>query len=159
MALMFVALAAFEHRLSASHLRSDGRFGNRAARAGAGIRSDYRRRQEDELTADVFCRAGISISEVLVKTQAPDVLTKVIFNWPAPFVTNVFSLTMSLYWTAFVLQIFSGEELAMWWAFPSPCDAIYPGAPPRSVEHRNDLDICNRRQDLHFSGHCSHRGT
>src|SRR6266849_4599252 len=47
-----------------------------------------------------FVASGISMSEVLVKTEAVDTLTKVIFNWLAPFVTNVFSSTMALYWTA-----------------------------------------------------------
>jgi hypothetical protein len=60
-----------------------------------------------------FVAAGISMSEVLVKTQAVDTLTKLIFNWLDPFVTNVFSTTMALYWTAFLYHIFSGQEVAM----------------------------------------------
>jgi di/tricarboxylate transporter len=60
-----------------------------------------------------FVAAGISMSEVLVKTEAVDSLTKVIFNWLEPFVTNVFSSTMALYWTAFIYHIFSGQEVAM----------------------------------------------
>jgi len=60
-----------------------------------------------------FVAAGISMSEVLVKTEAVDTLTKVIFSWLDPFVTNVFSATMALYWTAFVYHIFSGQEVAM----------------------------------------------
>jgi len=60
-----------------------------------------------------FVAAGISMSEVLVKTEAVDTLTKVIFNWLDPFVTNVFSTTMALYWTAFIYHIFSGQEVAM----------------------------------------------
>jgi sodium-dependent dicarboxylate transporter 2/3/5 len=60
-----------------------------------------------------FVAAGLSMSEVLVKTHALDILTQLIFNWLSPFVTSVFSLTMSLYWTAFFYHIFSGQELAM----------------------------------------------
>jgi len=60
-----------------------------------------------------FVAAGISMSEVLVKTEAVDILTKVIFSWLDPFVTNVFSSTMALYWTAFIYHIFSGQEVAM----------------------------------------------
>ena len=60
-----------------------------------------------------FVAAGISMSEVLVKTQAVDTLTKLIFSWLDPFVTNVFSTTMALYWTAFIYHIFSGQEVAM----------------------------------------------
>jgi sodium-dependent dicarboxylate transporter 2/3/5 len=54
-----------------------------------------------------------SMSEVLVKTGAVDTLTKVIFSWLDPFVTNVFSSTLALYWTAFVYHIFSGQEVAV----------------------------------------------
>jgi anion transporter len=60
-----------------------------------------------------FVAAGISMSEVLIKTQAVDTLTKVIFSWLDPFVTNVFSSTMALYWTGFVYHIFSGQEVAV----------------------------------------------
>jgi sodium-dependent dicarboxylate transporter 2/3/5 len=60
-----------------------------------------------------FVAAGFSMSEVLMKTEAVEVLTKVIFNWLDPLVTNVFSSTMALYWTAFIYHIFSGQEVAM----------------------------------------------
>jgi di/tricarboxylate transporter len=60
-----------------------------------------------------FVAAGISMSEVLVKTEAVDILTKVIFSWLDPFVTNVFSSTMAFYWTAFIYHIFGGQEVAM----------------------------------------------
>ena len=59
-----------------------------------------------------FVGAGINMSEVLVKTKTLDLLKNVICDWLSPFVTNVLSLTMSLYGTAFVYHIFSGQELA-----------------------------------------------
>ncbi len=60
-----------------------------------------------------FVAAGISMSEVLVKTGAAVTLTKVIFNWLDPLATNVFSTTIALYWTGFVYHIFSGQEVAV----------------------------------------------
>jgi di/tricarboxylate transporter len=60
-----------------------------------------------------FVAAGISMSGVLVETHALDLLTKFIFDWLSPFVTNPVSSATALYWTAFVYHIFSGQELAM----------------------------------------------
>jgi len=60
-----------------------------------------------------FVASGISMSEVLVKTEAVNTLTKVIFSWLDPFMTNVVTSTMALYWTAFVYHIFSGQETAV----------------------------------------------
>jgi sodium-dependent dicarboxylate transporter 2/3/5 len=60
-----------------------------------------------------FVAAGISMSEVLVKTKGLDVLTKIVFEWLSPLVNNTFTATLALYWTAFVYHIVSGQELAM----------------------------------------------
>ena len=60
-----------------------------------------------------FVAAGISMSQVLTDTKALDVLTGAVFGWVRPFVTNVVSSTLALYWTAFVYHIFAGQELAM----------------------------------------------
>lgn len=60
-----------------------------------------------------FVAAAVSMGEVLVSTKALDVLTGVMFAWMEPLVTNVYSSTLVLYWTAFVYHIFLASEVSM----------------------------------------------
>ena len=60
-----------------------------------------------------FTAAAISMGEVLVKTNALRSMTAIMFAWMRPFVTNVFSLAVVPYWTAFIYHIFLGNEIAM----------------------------------------------
>jgi di/tricarboxylate transporter len=60
-----------------------------------------------------FVAAAVSMGETLSATKALDVLTNVMFAWMQPFVTNVFSSTLALYWTAFVYHIFLASEVSM----------------------------------------------
>src|SRR5205823_2980375 len=60
-----------------------------------------------------FVASGIGMSEVLIRTKSLDFLTSIVFSWLTPFVDNVFSATLALYWTAFVYHIFTGQEVAM----------------------------------------------
>ncbi|HEV2666570.1 MAG TPA: SLC13 family permease [Blastocatellia bacterium] len=60
-----------------------------------------------------FVAAAMSMGETLRATNALDVLTNVMFAWMQPFVTNVFSSTLTLYWTAFVYHIFLASEVSM----------------------------------------------
>jgi sodium-dependent dicarboxylate transporter 2/3/5 len=60
-----------------------------------------------------FTAAAISMGEVLVQTKGLDVLTKVMFAWMEPLVTNVWGSTVVLYWTAFVYHIFLAGETSM----------------------------------------------
>jgi anion transporter len=60
-----------------------------------------------------FVAAAVSMGQVLVQTKALDVLTNVMFAWMTPFVTNVFSTTLVLYWTAFVYHFFLASEVSM----------------------------------------------
>jgi sodium-dependent dicarboxylate transporter 2/3/5 len=114
MVLMFLAIALwstdFLHHISAPMVGLG--IGLAAVLPGLGV-LDIQDLRRLNLMPMFFVAAGISMSEVLVKTQALDILTKVIFNWLSPFVTNVFSSTMALYWAAFIYHIFSGQELAM----------------------------------------------
>ena len=60
-----------------------------------------------------FVAAALSMSNVLVETKALDVLTGAMMNWMTPLVTNVYSSSLVLYWTAFVYHIFIGDEISM----------------------------------------------
>jgi anion transporter len=60
-----------------------------------------------------FTATAISMGEVLLRTNALDSMTAVLFAWMGPWVTNVFSLAFVPYWTAFVYHIFLGNELSM----------------------------------------------
>ena len=60
-----------------------------------------------------FTATAISMGEVLLRTNALNSMTTVLFAWMRPWVTNTFSLAFVPYWTAFVYHIFLGNELAM----------------------------------------------
>ncbi|HEX5081550.1 MAG TPA: SLC13 family permease [Blastocatellia bacterium] len=60
-----------------------------------------------------FVAAAVSMGEALSATRALDVLTDAMFAWMQPLVTNVFSSTLALYWTAFVYHIFLASEVSM----------------------------------------------
>jgi anion transporter len=60
-----------------------------------------------------FVASAISMGEVLIATRALDVLTNLLFAWMAPLLTNVYSLTSVLYWTAFVYHFFLASETSM----------------------------------------------
>lgn len=60
-----------------------------------------------------FVATAVSMGQVLVSTKALDVLTNVLFAWMEPLVTNVYSSTLVLYWTAFVYHIFLASEVSM----------------------------------------------
>src|SRR4029077_17205954 len=60
-----------------------------------------------------FTATAISMGEVLLRTNALNSMTTVLFAWMRPWVTNVFSLAFFPYWTAFVYHIFLGNEISM----------------------------------------------
>jgi anion transporter len=60
-----------------------------------------------------FVAAAVSMSQVLSATKALDLLTKVMFGWMEPLLTNIYSSTCVLYWTAFIYHIFLGDEVSM----------------------------------------------
>ncbi len=60
-----------------------------------------------------FVASAVSMGQVLVATKALDVLTDALFAWMAPFVTNVYSSTLVLYWSAFAYHIPLGDETSM----------------------------------------------
>jgi solute carrier family 13 (sodium-dependent dicarboxylate transporter), member 2/3/5 len=60
-----------------------------------------------------FTATAISMGEVLLRTNALNSMTTVLFAWMRPWITNVFSLSVVPYWTAFVYHIFLGNEISM----------------------------------------------
>jgi di/tricarboxylate transporter len=60
-----------------------------------------------------FVAAAVSMGEVLISTKALDVLTDFMFAWMSPLLTNIYSTTFVLYWTAFVYHIFLASETSM----------------------------------------------
>lgn len=60
-----------------------------------------------------FVATAISMGEVLVSAKALDVLTNTLFAWMVPLLTNIYSTTLGLYWTAFVYHIFLASEPSM----------------------------------------------
>lgn len=60
-----------------------------------------------------FVAAAWSLSKVLDQTGALKVLTDILFAWMTPYITNIWSSTMVLYWTAFFYHILIGNEIAM----------------------------------------------
>ena len=60
-----------------------------------------------------FVATAVSMGDVLVSTKALDVLTNLLFAWMEPLVTNVYSSTLVLYWTAFIYHILLASEVSM----------------------------------------------
>lgn len=60
-----------------------------------------------------FVAAAISMGEVLMRTSALSAMTEVMFQWMRPLITNVYTLAVIPYWTAFVYHIFLGNEISM----------------------------------------------
>jgi sodium-dependent dicarboxylate transporter 2/3/5 len=60
-----------------------------------------------------FTAAAISMGDVLVQTKALNAMTAIMFNWMRPWITNIFSVALVPYWTAFAYHILLGNELSM----------------------------------------------
>jgi solute carrier family 13 (sodium-dependent dicarboxylate transporter), member 2/3/5 len=60
-----------------------------------------------------FVAAAVSLSNVLVQTEALDVVTTVLFEWMKPHIASGWWSTMVLYWSAFAYHIVIGNEIAM----------------------------------------------
>jgi sodium-dependent dicarboxylate transporter 2/3/5 len=60
-----------------------------------------------------FAATAISMGEVLMETQALHTITGVMFAWMRPLITNVYTVALVPYWTAFIYHIFLGSELSM----------------------------------------------
>ena len=61
----------------------------------------------------IFTAAAISMGDVLLQTKALDAMASVMFDWMRPWVTNIYSVALVPYWTAFCYHIFLGNEISM----------------------------------------------
>ena len=69
--------------------------------------------QARKLSSRFFYRRRDQHGDVLVQTKALNAMTAVMFNWMRPWITNIFSVALVPYWTAFAYHIFLGNEISM----------------------------------------------
>src|SRR5499427_6722272 len=60
-----------------------------------------------------FVAAAVSMGTVLEATKGLEVLTNYMFAWMQPFMTNIFTTTIVMYWTAFVYHFVLASEISM----------------------------------------------
>ena len=60
-----------------------------------------------------FVAAAVSMGTVLEATKGLEVLTNYMFAWMQPFMTNIFTTTIVMYWTAFVYHFLLASEISM----------------------------------------------
>jgi solute carrier family 13 (sodium-dependent dicarboxylate transporter), member 2/3/5 len=60
-----------------------------------------------------FVAAAVSMGTVLEATKGLDVLTNTVFAWMAPHMTNIYSTTIVMYWTAFFYHFLLASEISM----------------------------------------------
>ena len=60
-----------------------------------------------------FVAAAVSMGTVLEETKGLDVLTAHVFAWMQPYMTNIFSTTVVMYWTAFLYHFLLASEISM----------------------------------------------
>ena len=60
-----------------------------------------------------FVAAAVSMGTVLEATKGLEVLTDSMFAWMQPYMTNIFTTTIVLYWTAFVYHFLLASEISM----------------------------------------------
>jgi solute carrier family 13 (sodium-dependent dicarboxylate transporter), member 2/3/5 len=60
-----------------------------------------------------FVGAAVSMGAVLEATNGLDVLTRFVFSWMQPFMTNIIIATIVLYWTAVVYHFLLASEISM----------------------------------------------
>ncbi len=60
-----------------------------------------------------FVAAAVSMGTVLEATKGLQVLTNYMFAWMQPYMTNIFTTTIVMYWTAFVYHFLLASEISM----------------------------------------------
>jgi solute carrier family 13 (sodium-dependent dicarboxylate transporter), member 2/3/5 len=60
-----------------------------------------------------FVAAAVSMGTVLEATKGLDILTSSVFAWMLPFMTNIITTTVVMYWTAFVYHFLLASEISM----------------------------------------------
>jgi di/tricarboxylate transporter len=60
-----------------------------------------------------FVAAAVSMGTVLQATKGLDVLTANVFAWMQPYMTNIISTTIVMYWAAFIYHFLLASEISM----------------------------------------------
>jgi solute carrier family 13 (sodium-dependent dicarboxylate transporter), member 2/3/5 len=60
-----------------------------------------------------FVAAAVSMGTVLQATKGLELLTAHVFAWMTPYMTNIVSATIVMYWTAFVYHFLLASEISM----------------------------------------------
>jgi sodium-dependent dicarboxylate transporter 2/3/5 len=60
-----------------------------------------------------FVAAAVSMGTVLQATKGLDVLTANVFVWMQPYMTNILSTTIVMYWAAFIYHFLLASEISM----------------------------------------------
>jgi solute carrier family 13 (sodium-dependent dicarboxylate transporter), member 2/3/5 len=60
-----------------------------------------------------FVAAAVSMGAVMQSTKGLDILTSYVFAWMLPFMTNIITTTVVMYWTAFVYHFLLASEISM----------------------------------------------
>src|ERR1700726_1948560 len=60
-----------------------------------------------------FVAAAVSMGTVLEATKGLDVLTTHVFAWMQPYMTNILSTTIVMYWAAFIYHFLLASEISM----------------------------------------------
>jgi solute carrier family 13 (sodium-dependent dicarboxylate transporter), member 2/3/5 len=60
-----------------------------------------------------FVAAAVSMGTVLEVTKGLEVITNSMFAWMQPFMTNIYSTTIVMYWTAFAYHFLLASEISM----------------------------------------------
>ena len=60
-----------------------------------------------------FVAAAVSMGTVLEATKGLEVLTNYMFAWMQPYMTNIFTTTIIMYWTAFFYHFLLASEISM----------------------------------------------
>jgi anion transporter len=60
-----------------------------------------------------FVAAAVSMGNVLEATKGLEVLTNAVFAWIAPYMTNIISTTIVMYWAAFLYHFLLASEISM----------------------------------------------
>jgi anion transporter len=60
-----------------------------------------------------FVAAAVSMGTVMQATKGLDILTNTVFAWMLPFMTNIITTTIVMYWTAFIYHFLLASEISM----------------------------------------------
>ena len=60
-----------------------------------------------------FVAAAVSMGTVLEATKGLDVLTSTVFAWIQPYMTNIITTTIVMYWSAFLYHFLLASEISM----------------------------------------------